>query len=102
MPQYYNVTFHTVPAHQHQVLRYLRTQLIPTWLTYPHWHSPKLLQVETPEPNSVAFALQWELAPKAQPFPFELHSDPCITQLVQALPGAVLPFDTTMTQLPLR
>ncbi|KGL50062.1 DUF4286 family protein [Porphyromonas cangingivalis] len=99
MPRFkYNVTIHCTRQVHEDVLEYLRTELIPKWSTYVHWHSPQLMLIHTgmPEDEMVGYALQFECDDLAKLDGFDYTADPTLRRLIDAYPQRVMPFAVLM------
>lgn len=97
----YNVTIHCTRQVHEDVLTYLRSELIPAWSAYPHWHSPQLTLIHTglQEDEMVGYALQFDCDDKARLDSFDYSRDKVLLRLVEAYPQRVLPFAVVMEVL---
>lgn len=99
MKHVYNITFHCSKEVSDAVLEYLQAQLIPGWLAYKFWHSPRLLKVNTQQEGVEGYALQFELDDIDLLDTFNEEKDELLIQLVRRYPGHVMPFSTTMEDI---
>ncbi|MDO4771139.1 DUF4286 family protein [Porphyromonas sp.] len=97
----YNVTIHCTRQISEEVLDYLRKELVPTWSTYEHWHSPKLLRIHTGmgDEDMVAYALQFECDDLEKLSSFDEQRDPVLRRIMEAYSQRVMPFSVVMEVL---